>query len=401
VSTSAAEAPVRSDRQGGLRNLLAWTATRLDVAGISPSLARYALAVFALSRLGFVLLTVAALRFLRPNGGGVSTFVDAWARYDATYYARLARDGYQASVPWREAFFPLQPLLTRIVMPLVGGNIYVAGMVVSNLCFLVALLGMGALAVRFADERLARRAILYLTLFPTGLFFFAGYADSLFLAAAIWCLVATRNRAWWLAGVLGMLAALTRQMGLFLALPFVYEYASATGWQLRSVRSSAAWGLLIPGGLVLFMAWLSYSTGDPLGFVHAERFWQHATSAPWATLIRALQVLPHQPDRTILFKDCVDLAAVVLFAVLIVAGVRLLSRGDTAYSAAIWLLALIYPTAAWPLQSDARYLALAFPCFLVLAWWGRHPRVHAVIAVTSCLLLALMAQYYVRGAIIL
>jgi hypothetical protein len=241
--------------------------------------------------------------------------------------------------------------------------------VVSNVCYLIALFGLAALALHDADAGTARRALLYLTLFPSALFLFAGYVESLFLALAIWCIVALRRRPWLFAGFLGLLASLTRQMGLFLVLPFIWEYGSSIGWRLRRLRPDALAVLLIPTGLLIFMAWLWRTLGDPLAFVHAERHWNHHFALPWQTLITALQRLPALPDPIFRFAGTVDLFAIVLVAVLIVIGARRMLAGDTAYTAAIWLLVVCYPTASWPLQSDARYMLLAFPrCSYWRAW---------------------------------
>ncbi|HEX8035739.1 MAG TPA: hypothetical protein VF510_17910 [Ktedonobacterales bacterium] len=376
--------------------------------GVPPALIRYALLLFIVSRIGFIALTFGAIQFLHPIGGGANSFLDAWVRYDATLYARLARDGYQSSPFYRAAFFPLQPLATAIVAPLTGGNWYIAGIVVSNVAYFFALLGLGMLALHEDssaddDQRVAdaRRAMLYLTVYPMALFLFAGYAESLFLALATWCLVAIRRGAWWQAGALGLLAAMTRQMGLFLAVPFAYDYARQAGWRLRSVRINAAWVLLIPGGLLLFMGWLWYTRGDPLAFQHAENYWDHVFSPPWATFPWAWRLLLHERNTLFLYKDVVDLVAVLLFAGLIVVGARRLRLGDTAYSAAVWLLALSYPAMGWPLQSDARYMLAAFPCFLTLARLGRRRWLHALIAIVFGVVLVLVTQYFVRGALFL
>ncbi len=376
--------------------------------GVPTGLVRYALLLFFISRAVMVAITFVGIRFLHPVGGGKHSFLDAWVRYDATLYARLARDGYQASPFYRAAFFPLQPLATAIVAPLTGGNPYVAGMVVSNVAYFFALIGLGTLALyegNGADDTqqmaTARRAMLYLTVYPMALFLFAGYAESLFLALATWCLVAIRRGAWWQAGVLGLLAAMTRQMGLFLVLPFAYDYATRAGWRLRNLRLNAAWVLLIPGGLLLFMGWLWYTLGDPLAFQHAEGHWQHVFSPPWVTFPWAWRLLSHEGNPLFVYKDVIDLVAVLLFAVIIVVGARRLRLGDTGYCVAVWLLALAYPATGWPLQSDARYMLAAFPCFLTLAHLGRRRWLHVLIALVFAVLLVVVTQYFVRGALFL
>lgn len=380
----------------------------LTLVGLEPAMVRYVLIVFGISRVMFALVTILALRFLHmiPYHRPVPTFLGAWARWDATHYAWIALHGYvRGPDEVQAAFFPLQPLLVRIVMPVVGGNADVAGMVVSNACAIVASLGLAALAAHDFDTATARRVVLYLTFFPVGLFFFAGYAESLFLALAAWCLFALRRRWWWQAAVLGMLATLTRQMGLFLALPFAYTYMAHLGWRVRAVRPNMLLVLLIPGGLLLFMGWLWHSVGDPLAFAHVESHWKHVSMPFWETLRRAVINLLHNPDPIDIRKGLIDLAAIALVACLIVRGAFMrgehrLPPGDLLYCGAVWLLAVSYPTTLWWLQSDARYMMAAFPCFMLLAWEGRRPWLNVLVLAAFVGALLMMTQYFVRGAVI-
>ncbi len=434
----------------------AMTLATLTRLGVPPSLARDALLIFALTRIGFIGLTIGVMILKLHQTPSLGGFITLWARFDATYYARLARDGYSAHVPYRAAFFPLQPMLTAVVRPLIGGNIYLASIIVSNLAFLVALFGMAALlapplgharspwtawSATLREERrargerenalsatalahareggaalaasdaaqvaLAQRAMLYLALYPMALFLFAGYADSLFLALAIWCLVALRRKAWLAAGLLGLLATMTRQMGLFLALPFAYDYLTAIRWRPRAIRFGAAAILLIPTGLLLFMAWLWHSMGDPLAFLHAEKYWGHSFMLPWSTIASAIPAILHENYLPLLYKDALDLMMVVVFLALIIIGAfgvfgaQRQRLGDTAYSAAIWLLAICYPAVGWALQSDARYMLLAIPCFVTLAQLGRRRWLHALILIVWLLLLLVTTQYFLRGNLII
>lgn len=408
------EREAEAARTHAWRRRLAGALRRL---GLTPELVSFALALFAISRAGFVLLTLLAQRFLAPIGSGTSSFVGTWVRYDASYYVRLAADGYSAATPWRDAFFPLMPWLVHIVaLPFgpLGPRYqaeYIATLVVSNAAYLAALLGLAALAVRDADAATARRAMLYLTIFPSALFLFAGYAESLFLALAIWCVVALRHQSWWLAGALGLLAATTRQMGLFLVLPFAFSYASAHGWrwpwhwscprplQLPRLRLDALAVVLIPGGLLLFMAWLWLAVGDPLAFEHAERYWHHRLTAPWVTLAHAVPFFLGQANPRFRLDELVDIFCAVLFAVLLILGIRRLPLGDLLFSAAIFVLVLAYPTNGWPLLSDARYMLEIFPCLLLLARLTRRPWQTALVLAVFTLLLLMQTQYFVRGAL--
>jgi mannosyltransferase PIG-V len=359
--------------------------------GIAPALVRDALLIFSVSRAGFLVLTLWALGVHLVAPG--ATFLSAWGRLDAMRYAAIADHGYGARFD-NSAFFPLMPLLMRLVSPLVGGNSLVAGIVVANCAYLAAMFGVGALATTDHDTATARRAMLYVTLFPAALFLFAGYTESLFLALSVWCLVTIRRHQWWQAGVLGMLAASTRQVGVFLMAPMILEYLSAIGWQMRKVRPPVAWALLVPVGPLLFAAWLWRAVGDPLAFAHAQRFWYRQFAFPWNTLHRVLRELPHQSPTVLLVRGLIDLFAVLLFAGLIIYGSRKWRAGDTVYASGLWLLAICYPSLYWPLLSDTRFMLAEVMCFVLLARLGRNRWLHAATLGVFTVLLIVMTLYF-------
>ena len=123
---------------------------------------------------------------------------DVWARWDSVWFLRIAEHGYGAASGAAAAFYPLYPLTLAGLGRALGGHFVVAGIVVSLTATYVAFL----LLHRLAEERLgadgARRAVLYLAVFPMALFLQAVYSESLFLALTVAAfLLAERNR--WLA----------------------------------------------------------------------------------------------------------------------------------------------------------------------------------------------------------
>ena len=108
---------------------------------------------------------------------------DVWARWDSVWFLRIAEHGYGAAQDAATAFYPLYPLTLAGVGRAFGGHYVVAGIVVS----LAAALAAFVLLYRLAETELgadgARRAVLYLAVFPMALFLGAVYSESLFLAA--------------------------------------------------------------------------------------------------------------------------------------------------------------------------------------------------------------------------
>ncbi|MBE3074304.1 MAG: hypothetical protein IMZ75_05080, partial [Actinobacteria bacterium] len=133
---------------------------------------------------------------------------DIWARWDAVWYLKIATDGYSAGDN-STAFFPLYPFLLAALKPLFLGNGILAGMCIS----LAACLGAFYLFYRFVEidfgGPVARRALLYLAIFPTSFFFQTIYSESLFLLLTVGCLYAARRQEFMIAGLAGALAVLT------------------------------------------------------------------------------------------------------------------------------------------------------------------------------------------------
>jgi Gpi18-like mannosyltransferase len=163
---------------------------------------------------------------------GLHGFLEIWDRWDAPHYVDLALLGYRATDPgmavidgYRRAFpgdlplyivfFPLFPWLMSAVAFVVRDPI-AAGFVVSG----VASLFVAPLLYRLVRADYGREvgllAAWFLLIFPTAYFLHIGYTESFFLALVLGSFLAARTDRWWLAGILGAFAALTRINGLVL-----------------------------------------------------------------------------------------------------------------------------------------------------------------------------------------
>jgi hypothetical protein len=205
-----------------------WQQLTLAHWPVLPLWMREVLALFVASRVAFLLVNyVGYVLILAPKYStgsvGVVGLLHAWEQWDARWYLGIAMQGYTSSAS--TAFFPLYPLLIAgATAPFHGAGSYTAGLLISNLAFLGALLLLYRLVAGRWGGETARRAVLYLTVFPTALYTFAPYNESLFLLLSLGCFAALERRRWALAGALGALAVLTRSAGLLLLIPFAYEW---------------------------------------------------------------------------------------------------------------------------------------------------------------------------------
>jgi hypothetical protein len=335
---------------------------------------------------------------------------DGLIRDDAWWYATIALRGYSMSSPGvigqdNVAFFPLYPLIVRFVTLLVG-NVYMAGLLVSNVAFLIALGYIYRLAQREWDDATASRAVWYVAGAPTAIFFASMYTESLFVACVAATFFYAREGRWWRAAIAGALGAATRNTGVLLALVIALEGLQAAGfhwrprgwsvgqlrqhvgeqmralWSSRSRLVAAAFATL---GLIGYMAYLANAFGDPLAFVHVQAAWGRDISGAGIT-----RIVSDTPGQLALGSGfwagqmniylVLDAIFAIGFGGLIIA-TAFRFRPAYAVFAALTFLA---PLASGTIGSMTRYVLMLLPCYLLLACWGRRPWVDRLVT-TICL----------------
>ncbi|BCL84411.1 hypothetical protein ccbrp13_68760 [Ktedonobacteria bacterium brp13] len=351
---------------------------------------------------GYILLTQE-----KYSGTAISipTFIDTWQQWDAKIYVQIARSGYQPPY-YNLAFFPLFPLLIALPARLLGNNSYfIIGMLLSNAALLGSLFLLYQLAVEAAGEQVARRTVLYLCIFPTAFFFFTAYNESLFLLLTLGVFLSFRRQRWWLAGLLGMLAALTRNTGVMLCAPFLYELWLARESVLASKKRLCAGILpilLIPLGTLLYCLYNWQITGNPLTFATVQAHWSRQLSAPWQAFVQTFfELFLHQPFGS--FNQVhilIDITATITFIILVILGRKQLRTSYTIWGALLLLSFLISPSTGQrdALISSRRFVLEVFPAFITLAILSiKHPRLHQTLLWAFPALLATLSLLFVMG----
>ncbi len=333
------------------------------------------------------------------------------ARWDSAWYLTIADSGYAGSTA-RAAFFPLYPLLVRGVSELGGashGALLVAAYVVSLAVFLAALVLLYRLTELELGARLARPALLLLSVFPAAVYFGAPYSESLFLLLAVGAFYAARTNRWAWAGACAGLASATRSAGLLLLIPLAMIW-----WSSRPRRAGdAAWLLLAPLGVAAYAGWLGLAEGDALRFLDVQDAWFRHLAVPlggaWDGLVAAFDGLRQlaSGSRTPVYFDKaagdpfriaainIMLFATLVFAVIACVGVfRRLPRAYGAWVAASLVLPLTFPVTPQPLMSLPRFVAVLFPIFMWLALVCEERRVTDLVVGCSAVGLGLFTAEY-------
>ena len=341
---------------------------------------------------------------LEPPG-----FLNYWAHWDGAWYSEIATKGYGARDPQSTAFFPLFPLLVGIGNSALGGGPALWGVLVSLAATLFATYFVYRVAEKLGGAPVARAATLSFSFFPTAFFLNAPYTEALFVAFTVgsyWAAYVRRDLL--LAGLLGALAAATRNLGVLLLVPLLYEW-------LRHRREFGLRGLLalglVPAGLLGYAAFLRARFGDPLLFAKQQKaYWGRELADPGETLGRAWTAaadgtryvldpatlfLSRDPVGALSASNTLNLLFLALFLVLMGIGFAVLPPGLSAYTFAITLLPVLTPTPAFPLMSLPRFMLGAFPLFLVLGYVlsRNRPALYAWLVLSGALGAALTAMF--------
>ncbi len=383
------------------------------------------LPIFLITRLIFLLLTyfVGVLFFVpnySPRALSWRAVLYTWYHWDVVRFATIASKGY-VSLDYA-AFFPLYPAMESVVSKFLHIDIIISGMIISNVAFFGVLIVLYRFVEMEFNSEIARRTALYLSIFPSALFFFAAYNESLFLLFLLLCFYTLRRGLWWLAGLFGCLATLTRSIGVLLLVIFCCEFFRQVFPQLRqswrdkrmlhSLRLLAGLPavLLIPLSMGIYAYGLWIRFGDPLAFSHAQKYWRVGPSFPWvAPLIAIKSVVRLSPFIFAIPHDIIDLTALGLFLVLL--GLTFFGperfRKDQWTFALFGLMALVYavlfpgiPTPGVPydpMPSMQRFVLEIFAGFIMLARLGRRSWFHEWYLLLSLPMLTFLVIQFLTG----
>ena len=354
---------------------------------------RFVLTVYAASRLFYLVAGALFAKFLPISPFQTRTADDPfgtlnlWSHWDGEHYMYLARSGYLNEPDnVSPAFFPLYSLLIRSFTEFFGGPIEPGaltlwGVMISLAVLPFALYFIYQIADHLQGERVAKVAVLTLAFFPTTFFLNAAYTESLFLAlsaGAIWAVMVRKDLL--LACVLAALATATRNVGIFLLVPLAYEWVrNAEYYRWRVVYLALA-----PSGLILYMGYLWVRFGEPLLFYTEQEDWNREATGPVETVMLSFEqsreglrqafdpaTFPGSStaqllDRITITGNAQNLALLVLAVVAILAGLRMLPLGLSAYAFLVAVVPAFFGTPDSPLMGVSRYVLVAFPIFIVL-----------------------------------
>jgi hypothetical protein len=218
-----------------------------------------------------------------------------------------------------------------------------AGVLLSLACAALAMALLLRMTRTRGDAQTAAWPVAFLSLWPATLFLGAAHAESLLLLFVLTALMLAERGMWVAACAAGALAALTRNVGVLVALPLLLVCAERNGWLWRRGRPE----------------------------------WPRDVRLAWL----ALQWM----NSVVLLPFAASVGAVLVLA----CAWRCLPTACSVWVLAIVLVPLLTPAPHQVLLSYPRFLLLAFPLFIGVALLtGRWRLVWRALPVGSAILLA-------------
>ncbi|MFV0486441.1 MAG: hypothetical protein ACK5NL_04565 [Vibrio fluvialis] len=307
--------------------------------------------------------------------------LSAWqtiCRFDCVWYARIIQYGYDLAPQWLNqqnaanwAFMPLQPLLGWVLsrFPFFSDsteNVRLGLVLVSNLSFFtsVVLTVMLLKQLKFG-ERLQYAVIWLLCFSPYTVYSMAGYTEPLFLSLVTATFLFSYRQQWFWVAVCGLLAAVTRNLGVFLVFPILLIAIQREGFEAiyrfkeQGAKAIAAiW--VLPFGFFCYMTYLYFHMGDALAFGHIQIAWGRQLTNPVKWIVHGFTT-----RGTKLYLAIVSILGLAL-------NLYLLYRKKYA-EASFMLIGLLLPLSS-SLNAMPRYLFGLSPTFLgIVLLFERYP----------------------------
>jgi hypothetical protein len=312
-------------------------------------------------------------------------------RHDALWYLQISKDGYAPGDP-SSAFFPLYPLLIRLVSGALGGHPLLAAYVISNAALLVSLVLLHRLTAAVAGQQIASASVLLLLANPLAFFFGAPYTESLFLMLSLLCMNALRQDRWAQAALTAALSSATRSTGLALGVAMAVRALEECSWVPRSRASWKRLAYTLPLsacaalGTVAYLAyWEHLSTWREPFDVQKPAFQRQATW-PWVALSQGVRVMLRTLRYPGWLIENLEAGLALVFIALAVVALRRFppTYGGLVVASVVMPLCLARPFS--PLTSAPRYYMVAFPLTWALAGiCRRHGALNPVLLVFGAL----------------
>lgn len=256
-----------------------------------------AILIFLGSRLVVALGLVFSRKYL-PVDTNVWSAGPLWfhqlLQWDSEWYFKIATDGYRYNgdplLHQNVVFYPLYPMLSRIVGIITGLSTSNSLLLVSNVAGFCEIILLFKLVREEFGDQVGLATVALLSFFPTSVLLSAGYTEPLALLMIVSFFLVLKRKQYLWAALFAGLALATRSTGIVLLPVLLWEIWSDRK-HLPFFRTVVPCVIIGTSGLWLFMAYLWVSFGNPWAFSEAQSAY-HDGTAMGARVLSAIKLEP-------------------------------------------------------------------------------------------------------------
>lgn len=368
----------------------------------------YILCLFITTRILLTMIGIASRILLKglPHAqynGSPHLGLSIWGVWDTGWYMDIAKNGYSIpdSIPpsytsqenW--AFFPLYPLLMRIIGSVFGNRYYIAGLLISNISLIIASFLLYYLIRSYYSRKIALNSVKFLYLFPTSFIFSGVFTEALYLALTLACFLFSQKKNYLLVGISGFFLALTRTLGVLIFIPVLYELLKTHKFKITEIKFKILYLMLIPLGLVLFAIYNYQLTGDFFAFKNIQNV------PGWNRNITNFLVILMNGFQQGLIDD-INIRIIVELSITVISLLFLLIFcRKIKFSFLLFAIYSILIPLSTSLDSMPRYILPVFPLYLILAKLSNSKFIDQLIMIVMSFIQGVLMVFWSYGMAII
>lgn len=187
----------------------------------------------------------------------------SWANFDGIQYITIAKEGYYN---FNQSFFPFYPILIKYVSLFLNYNFVLAGILISNVFFLVGLFIFVKILrkLEFSEGNILW-SLLFLIFFPTSFYFGAVYVTGFFFFLLVLFIYLMQKKTVYKNILVGVLMGITAINGILVSISLIPEIIIK-----RKIQKNYIMYFLGPViGLSIYSIYLFNTKGDALYYLHS------------------------------------------------------------------------------------------------------------------------------------
>ena len=316
-----------------------------------------------------------------PHGERFDRGLMAW---DGDWYASIVTNGYDDVAREGVRFFPGYVLTGRFFNTFIPGPASTSLILLANIGSLLAFLAIKKLVLlETGNEKLAKRSVWLLAVFPSSFVLTWAYAESLFLTFSIFCFLALRKGEWKIVIFCSFAAALFRPTGLLLTIPIFCAVWET--WRLNQRKVPFQSVVALISGFIgsgIYILWASIQFDETLAPIKAQEPLRGSFVDPVSRIIKGI-------GRVLTGTSLTETLHIISALMLVFLLVKLFKDWPVRYgffSTSCIAVAL----GAENINSLERYALNGFPIILSVLLLSSQPRLRiAVPFVSACCMISL------------